>query len=90
MTSRGKVLTLIVILGFVALLLYNTLSAQRVECEVCVAFDGGRNCAAASHSTERDAARSAQTTACGPLAKGMDQAIACGNTPPVSQQCRVR
>jgi len=88
-TSRGKVLTLIVILGFVALLLYNTLSAQRVECQICVEFNGGRNCATASHSTEKDAVRSAQTTACGPLANGMDQAIACDNTPPVSQQCRV-
>ena len=88
MSARAKLLTLVAILAFVALLLYNTLSAQRVECEVCVEFNGARNCAKASHTTEHDALRSAQGTACGPLAAGMDQAIACDNTPPVSQKCQ--
>ena len=88
MSTRGKVLTLAILLGFVALLLYNTLSAQRVTCDVCVEFRGAHNCASASHSTEPEALRSAQTTACGVLAQGMDEGIACDNTPPVSRLCR--
>jgi len=83
-------LTVAVVLAFVAFLAWSTLSAQKAECEVCVEFQGGRNCATASHENEAEAARSAQTTACGPLAKGMNDAIACENRPPVSRQCSTR
>ena len=78
---------LAVILAFVAFLTWSTLSAQRAECEVCVEFNGKRNCAVASHETEDLAARSAQTTACGPLTRGMNEAIACDARPPVTRQC---
>ncbi|HUL69636.1 MAG TPA: hypothetical protein VLT17_05275 [Gemmatimonadales bacterium] len=87
MTNRGKLITILAVLAFVALLLYNTLSAQRVSCEVCVDFGGGSNCATASHSSEKDATQAAQTTACGVLAHGMDQSIACGRVQPTSVRC---
>ena len=80
-------LTLAAILAFVGLLAYSTLSAQKVTCNVCVEFNGGRNCAKASANSETDAARAAQTTACGPVASGMDQATACDNRPAVSKSC---
>jgi hypothetical protein len=80
-------LTLAAILAFVGLLAYSTLSAQKVTCNVCVEFNGSRNCAKASANSETDAARAAQTTACGPVASGMDQAIACDNRPAVSKSC---
>ena len=80
-------LTLAAILAFVGLLAWSTLSAQKVTCEVCVEFSGGRNCAKASHSSEAEAARTAQTTACGPLASGMSEVIACENRPEVSKSC---
>ncbi|HXE57289.1 MAG TPA: hypothetical protein VNK43_04755 [Gemmatimonadales bacterium] len=90
MTSRTKIVTVALILAFVALLLYGTLASQRAECEVCVEFRGGRNCASASAASEAEAAAAAQTTACGPLARGMDASIACGRTPPVTRVCRAR
>jgi len=88
--KRGTVITIIAIVAFGALLLFNTLSAQKVECTVCVEFNGTRNCATASHENESDAKQAAQTTACGILAAGMDQTIACGRVQPVSAQCRTR
>jgi hypothetical protein len=88
--KRGTLITLIALALFAALLLFNTLSAQKATCEVCVEFNGKRNCATASHESEAEARRAAQTTACGPLASGMDQSIACDNTPPVSVQCRTK
>ena len=88
MSVRSRLLTFAVIVGFIALLLYNTLSAQKVECQVCVEFQGRRNCATASHASENEAIQSAQTTACGILANGMTESIACGRTPPVSSRCR--
>ncbi|HPF60623.1 MAG: hypothetical protein KC544_00840 [Gemmatimonadetes bacterium] len=78
---------LAVLLAFVAFLTWSTLSAQKVECEVCVEFNGRRNCAIASHETELEAARSAQNTACGPLTSGMNDAIACDARPPLSKNC---
>jgi hypothetical protein len=85
--KRGTLITILAILAFGALLLFNTLSAQKSECNVCVEFNGKQNCAAASHENEQEAARSAQTTACGVLASGMDQSIACTRTKPKSVQC---
>src|ERR1044071_9438183 len=74
-----RFLTVLAILAFVAFLAWTTVSAQKVECEVCVAFGTGQNCAKATASGETEAAQSAQTTACGPLARGVDASIACGN-----------
>ncbi len=75
-------------LAFVGYLLWSTLAAQAAECHVCVAFGPGRNCATASAITDKDALRSAQSTACGTLAHGMNDAIACENRPAVSEECK--
>jgi ABC-type nickel/cobalt efflux system permease component RcnA len=82
------VLTLLVILAFGGFLLWSTLSSQRAECTVTVAFNDAQNSATASAASETDATREAQTAACGPLAHGMNESIACGRIPPVSRQCR--
>lgn len=89
MTRRGRLLTLLAVLAFGGFLLWTTLSAQRVECAVTVAFNNTRNSATASAASEADATREAQTAACGPIANGMNESIACGRIPPVSRQCRV-
>jgi uncharacterized protein (UPF0333 family) len=86
--SRRSLAAAVVVLGFVGILVYGTLGSQQVECRVTVEFDGGRNSAAASAETKDEALRQAVTTACGPLAPGMDNSIRCGNTPPVEQDCR--
>lgn len=88
--KRGTVVALVILALFAGLLLWSTLSSQRAECTVCVEFDGRRNCATASASDEQEAARSAQSTACGPVARGMDASIACSNRPPSTRQCRTR
>jgi len=88
--SSGKIATIVAIVAFVVLLLWSTLSAQRVECEVCVEFQGRQNCATASAATEDEAARSAQTTACGTLAGGMAETVFCGNATPKSRRCARR
>jgi hypothetical protein len=88
MQRRRNLVIWLAIVAFVAYLAWATVSAQKVECEVCVEFGGGRNCATASAASEEEAARNAQTTACGPLARGMDASIACGNVAPVARRCR--
>jgi hypothetical protein len=88
MTNRGKLFTLIALLAFAALLLWSTLTSQHVECAVTVSFAGGEGSATASAATETDALREAQTAACGPLARGMNESIACSRVPPVRRECR--
>ena len=89
MTRPGKLLTLLVVLAFAGFLLWSTMSSQRVECTVTVAFGSAQNTATASAASEADATREAQTAACGPLAQGMNESIACSRIPPVSRTCRV-
>lgn len=86
--KRSTLVTLAAAILFAALLLYSTLSAQKVECDVCVAFKGLTNCATATAATEADAARSAQATACGTIAHGMAENINCGEVPPTRRGCR--
>jgi hypothetical protein len=88
MTTRARALMIAAILGFVVFLLWGTLSAQRVECTVTVEFRGARRTATASGAGEKEAAEQAQTAACGPMARGMDESIACSRVAPVTRQCR--
>jgi hypothetical protein len=88
MTSRSRTVTIAVVLGFVAFLLWSTLSSQRVECTVTVEFRGNTRSATASAASESEALDQAQNVACGPITNGMDESIACSNRPPVSKQCR--
>jgi hypothetical protein len=85
--KRSTLLTLAAVLAFAAMLLYSTLSAQKAECEVCVSFNGRDNCATARGSSEVEAARSAQSTACGTIASGMAETINCGNVVPTRKRC---
>jgi len=85
--KRSTLLTIAAALAFAALLLYSTLSVQKAECEVCVSFNGRDNCATARGTDELEATRSAQTTACGPIAAGMSETINCGNVQPTRRRC---
>lgn len=86
----GRIVALLAILALAGFLLWSSLGARRATCRVCAAYQGQRNCASASAATEAEARRSAQTTACGTIARGMDESIACSNTPPVSVECTRR
>jgi hypothetical protein len=88
MTSRGRWLTLVILAGFVAFLLWSTLSSQRVECSVTVEFNGQTGSATASAASQETAEREAKTAACGPLTGSMNDRIACDNRPPVTRRCR--
>ena len=88
MTSRARLLTVLAIVAFIAFVVYSTLEDQRIECTVAVDFKGEQRTATASGATEESASEQAQTAACGPLVKGMDESIACSRRPPTSRQCR--
>ena len=67
MSARARTVTLLVIVGFVAFLLWSTLASQHVQCSVAVDYQGKQATATASAASEEEAVREAQTAACGPL-----------------------
>jgi hypothetical protein len=88
MTPRARNIALLIVVGFVAFLLWSTLSSQRVECSVAVEFQGQSGSGTASAASEEDAVREAQTAACGPITGSMNDRIACGKVRPASRRCR--
>jgi hypothetical protein len=74
--------------GLLGYFIWTTLASQRFECEVCVEFHGKRNCATASAVSESAAARAAQATACGTLARGRIESTNCARATPLSRRCR--
>jgi len=88
--KRSTLYSLAAVLAIAALFFFMTTARAKVECRVCMDFHGRSNCATALGATEQTAHEGAQTTACGPIASGMDQQIECGRTPPAAVQCRPR
>jgi hypothetical protein len=85
--KRSTLLMIGALLVFGALLLYNTLTSQKHSCKVSVTYLGRSGTATASAASEQDARQQAQTTACGPITSGMNESIACSNTPPSHTEC---
>lgn len=88
--TRSTLYSIAAVLAVATLFFFMTTSRAKVECRVCVEFRGQANCATAVGATEQEAREGAQTTACGPIASGMDQTIACGRTVPAVAQCETR
>lgn len=88
--KRSTLITLIVVIAIAGLFFYMSTARASTTCEVCVTYGGRSNCATAVGQSEEDAREGAQTTACGPIAPGMDASIGCGRVQPTSVQCRTR
>jgi hypothetical protein len=70
--------------AFIALLTYMSLGMRQHRVEVCVEFQGRKNCRTAAGPTKEQALRTATENACGLIASGMTDSMACSQTPPVS------
>jgi hypothetical protein len=73
---------------FVTVLILGSRSVVQAECELCVTFHGVTTCRQGSGATPQEAERAAQKAACAVMANGMNDVIACENTPPTNLQCR--
>jgi hypothetical protein len=69
---------------FLAFVVSTTFRGNRVRVEVCMAFEGHRDCRTASAENRQDALRTAITNACAQLASGVTGSMQCENTPPES------
>jgi hypothetical protein len=68
----------------VALVVSTTFQGERVRVEVCMAFNGHRDCRNAQARNRQEALRTAVTNACAQLASGVTESGQCENTPPES------
>ena len=90
LVKRSTWYTIAVLSAMVALFFFMTAGQAREECTVCMTFNGQSNCATASAPAQTEAIETARSTACGPIAAGMNETIACGNRQPTTVQCRAR
>lgn len=84
MKRKPVLLGILFLLVVVGVLLYSTLSLSQHRVEVCIEFKGAKACRTASGSTREFAQRTAISNACGLLASGVTDVIACQSTAPVS------
>jgi len=90
---NGTLKIVLVVVGLVGLLgyfTYLTMSPNEVTCEVCIEFNGRTECRKATGKDRMEAQMTAASTACGLLAGGVAESIACPNTPPKSVTCEER
>jgi hypothetical protein len=85
--SRTTRISVVFLALFITLVVYMSFHSTKVECEVCVTYQGQTNCGKASSETREGAIRSAVTAACATLAGGMTETIRCQNTPPDRTTC---
>lgn len=72
------------IVAFIGLLVYLTMGGKQHRVEVCVDFQGRKNCRIASGSTRDGTIRAATDNACATITNGMTESMACSHAPPVS------
>jgi hypothetical protein len=74
-------------LAFVVALILATLRETRVDCELCVRFEGREACRRASGADRNQAMAMAQSTACAVLTGGVTRGMQCNRVLPHSVRC---
>ena len=82
--SKPVIAGIVFVLGVLAVLLYSTMNLAKFKVEVCVTFNGRSDCRIASADTEEHALRTATSNACGLLASGVTDSLACEHTVPTT------
>jgi hypothetical protein len=85
-----KAVKLLLAAALAGAILYIVLSPSRLgklSCEVCMEFDGRKDCRTARAPSEEEAIVTARDNACAQIAFGRDDSIRCGNTQPSSVRC---
>jgi hypothetical protein len=81
-TTTGLAVAFVAIV--VGWLVFSTFHQERVHCQVCMSFQGQRDCRTASATTRAEALRTAVSNACAQLASGVTATTQCESTTPDS------
>jgi hypothetical protein len=74
------ILFVLIVLGVIV---YSSMNLAKYRVEVCVEFNGRTNCKKASAATEEFAQQAAVSNACGEIASGVTESLACEHSSPV-------
>jgi len=80
--KKSALLVILFLLAFLGIVVYSTMSAGRIRCEVCVTYQGRNACRTASARTRELALRTATENACALISSGVTDSNQCNNTPP--------
>jgi hypothetical protein len=87
--NKGRMFALIAAIALLlGGLIYGTLSSVQAECDLCVEFNGLRQCRTGSGADQAAAKSAAQRAACAVMASGMAASIQCQDQIPTNVQCR--
>ncbi len=77
-------LAVVLVIGFLAALVYSSFGNRAFRCEVCITFQGRTSCRIGAASTREHALRTAADLACAQISAGISETTRCPNTPPDS------
>jgi len=80
--KKSVLLAILFLVAFLGIVVYSTMSAGRIRCEVCVTYQGRNACRTASARTRELALRTATENACALISSGVTDSNQCNNTPP--------
>jgi hypothetical protein len=73
---------IIFVLIVLGVIVYSSFNLAKVRLEVCIDFNGKTNCKTASAVNAEFAQQTAVSNACGEIAFGVTETVACEHTPP--------
>jgi hypothetical protein len=82
--KKTHLIAILFVVAVIGMVVLTTFSGNRVRCEVCMEFNGRRDCRTVQAATRDEALRNAMTTACTQIASGVIESSQCENTRPVS------
>lgn len=72
-------------IAFIAFMVWSSQQGKNFRADVCVFYNGRKDCRTAIGATAEEATRKAQETACAILASGMTETMTCQRTPALSE-----
>jgi hypothetical protein len=74
----------------IAAIVYLSLGLEQHTCEVCMDFQGRKQCRTASGADQETAVQTARDNACAFLVHSKTEGFLCGQTPPARVTCQAR
>jgi hypothetical protein len=82
--KKTVLIAILFVAAFIGMVLFTTFGGSRVRVEVCMEFNGRRDCRTAQAATREEALRTGITNACAQLASGVIETSQCESTRPAS------
>ena len=86
-TMSRTLVGVLILVTFVAGVVYLAMGQLSVRCKVCVGFSGQTKCESAVASSPADAEQQATYGACSQITRGVTEIVACTHTVPQSVFC---